>query len=173
MTQRPNLDHIDSTLTLEPWKNPDLDEYLRLFKRIGQHWLWSSRLVMPRNQVEVILSQPKNQLFTAHDGSDLVGLIELDFRQSGQCEIGFFGLVPELNGLGHGRWLMNNALNLAWRDDIERVWLHTCTEDSPRALPFYIKNGFKPYKREVEIIPDLRVTGLHPITGSPHIPIIS
>ena len=30
----------------------------------------------------------------------------------------------------------------------ERVWLHTCTLDSPRALPNYKARGFREFKRE-------------------------
>ena len=173
MTDRPDLHLHESLLAMKLWEAPDVEKYLQLFRKIGEHWLWSSRLLMPKQQVAEILNHRDNQLMIVNNGADTAGMIELDFRQAGQCEIGFFGLVPELNGRGHGRWLMNQALDLAWRPDVSRVWLHTCTQDSPSALPFYLKSGFRAYKSEVEIIADPRFTGLHPVSSSPHIPIIS
>ena len=58
------------------------------------------------------------------------------------AEIRFLGLVPELAGKGHGRWLMAQTLALAWRKDVSRVWVHTCTLDHPAALTFYLAQGF-------------------------------
>ena len=43
------------------------------------------------------------------DGRD-VGMLELDFREPGECELAFVGLIPELSGKGHGRWLLAEAL---------------------------------------------------------------
>ena len=42
------------------------------------------------------------------------GILELDFRKEGECELAFFGISPKLLGLGAGRWMMNQALDLAW-----------------------------------------------------------
>src|SRR3546814_7755973 len=61
-------------------------------------------------------------------------MLELDFRHPGQCELSYVGLVPDLAGQGHGRWLMAHALALAWRKGVARVWVHTCTLDHPAAL---------------------------------------
>jgi GNAT superfamily N-acetyltransferase len=101
-----------------------------------------------------------------------IGMLELDFRSPRQCEIAYFGLAPELNGRGEGRWLMGRALALAWRAGIERVWVHTCTLDSPRALGFYVAQGFRPYARAVETFTDPRLTGALPRTAAPQIPLL-
>jgi hypothetical protein len=71
-----------------------------------------------------------------------LGMLELDFRVRGQLRISYFGLVPELTGKGNGGWLMAQALALAWRKGVERVWVHTCTLDHPSALGFYRHHGF-------------------------------
>ena len=152
---------------------PDPDWYLALFRRVGgADWLWFSRLAMPRDALTGILSDPGVQVHAVHhEGADK-GLLELDFRQPGECELAFFGLAPELIGGGVGRWLMNHAIALAWTQRILRFHVHTCTMDSPQALPFYIRSGFTPLRREVEIADDPRVTGLLPETAAPHVPII-
>ncbi|MGB1180243.1 MAG: GNAT family N-acetyltransferase, partial [Lentibacter algarum] len=69
-----------------------------------------------------------------------------------------------------GRWLMNEALTRAWDEDISRLFVHTCTLDHPKALAFYIRSGFTPYKRSVEVSPDARATGHLPKSAAPQIP---
>lgn len=102
-------------------------------------------------------------------GRDLA-LLELDFRKDNDCELAFFGLTSELIGTGAGRYLMNQAIDLAWQQPIARFHVHTCTLDSPQALTFYMRSGFKPFKQEVEIAPDPRLTGHLSPDAAPQIP---
>src|SRR3546814_1435433 len=87
-------------------------------------------------------------------------MLELDFRHPGQCELSYVGLVPDLAGQGHGRWLMAHALALAWRKGVARVWVHTCTLDHPAALGFYRASGFTPIRRTIETFADPRALGV-------------
>ncbi len=160
-------------MTLERWPKPAPERYLALFRKIGEPWLWLSRLLFSEDELTAVIHHPDVAICLVQQDGQPVGFIELDFREAKQCEIGFLGLIPELNGQGHGRWLMNVTLTKAWRPDVQRVWLHTCTLDSPRALPYYCAAGFTAFKREVSINPDPRLTGHLPKTAGPHIPIIS
>lgn len=160
-----------STLSLVRWQAPSNDKYRTLFRRIGTPWLWFSRLVMEDARLRAILDDPGIEIYAATDRAGIeLGMIELDFRVAGQCELGFFGLVPELTGQGHGGWLMGHALTMAWRKGVERVWVHTCTLDHPSALGFYQRHGFVPYKRTIETFADPRLTGILPADAAPHIP---
>jgi GNAT superfamily N-acetyltransferase len=103
---------------------------------------------------------------------DEAGLLELDFRHADECEVSFFGLAPEFIGAGAGRWLMNQALERAWSRPLRRLWIHTCTLDHPSALAFYLRSGFQAYRRQIETVPDPRLTGLLPRTAAPHVPLI-
>lgn len=38
------------------------------------------------------------------------GLLELDFRVLGECELSFLGLTPAWLGKGLGKWLVQNAV---------------------------------------------------------------
>jgi len=173
MGAKPALPITESSLTLESWPNPPVADYCALFRKVGEPWLWISRLLMDADELKPILDDPAVEISIVRDGEEPVGFIELDFRVPGQCEIAFFGLVPAMNGKGHGRWMMNQALELAWRDDIERVWLHTCTQDSPRALPFYQQCGFRIFRQQIDMMEDPRLTGHLPETAAPHVPIFS
>ena len=174
MRERPRPRPLaDSSLRLVRWPAPELGKYRTLFRRIGEPWLWFSRLVMPDEDVSASISDAHVQVYAVEDRAGIeVGMLELDFRQAGQCELAYFGLVPELAGQGHGRWLMGQALALAWRKNVERVWVHTCTLDHPSALGFYQAQGFVPYARAVETFPDPRLTGHLAESAAPHVPII-
>ncbi len=179
MTQRPALRPLPaSELHLVRWTAPSPDKYRTLYRRVGEPWLWFSRLQMADAELSAIIHDDDVKIWAVTDRSGIeIGILELDFRESGQCEIGFFGLVPELNGKGHGRWLMAIALQSAWgqtggQTGVKRVWVHTCTLDAPGALGFYRKSGFTPYQRQVETFPDPRLTGLLSRDAASHVPLI-
>ena len=162
-----------SELRLVRWTAPDLARYRALFRRVGEPWLWFSRLVMPDAEVRAIIDDPRVQIFAVADRAGIeIGMLELDFRQDGQCELAYFGLVPELAGRGHGRWLMAQALALAWTKEVDRVWVHTCTLDHPSALNFYRAQGFTAFARAIETFSDPRLTGHLPRGAAPHVPVL-
>ncbi len=162
-----------SPLKLVRWQQPEIGRYRALFRRIGEPWLWFSRLVMPDDALEAILHDPFVDIYavTNRSGDDL-GLLELDFRKAGVCELAFFGLVPGMTGRGHGQWLMQRAVALAWRDGVKRLWVHTCTLDHPAALDFYQRQGFVPYARAIESFEDPRIAGILPEAAAPQVPVI-
>ena len=79
-------------------------------------------------------------------------------------ELGFFGVAPSLVGSGAGRWLMNHAIAGAWSRPITRFWVHTCTLDHQDAVDFYVRSGFRAFRRQIEIASDPRLAGLLPFS---------
>lgn len=156
---------------LEHWQRPEVEEYQTLFRQIGEDWLWFSRLVMTKSDLTTIIHNPQVEIYRMMTPSG-TGLLELDLRHEGECELAFFGLSPELQGQGAGRWLMNRALEIAWAKPIKRFWVHTCSLDHHAALDFYQRSGFIPYKRQIEIAPDPRLTGKLPRSAAPHVPLL-
>ena len=164
-----------SSLALRPIERPDPDAYRTLFRLVGAPWLWFSRLAMDDADLTAILHDPQVELYAVTDenGAD-AGLLELDFRVAGECELAFIGLVPSLAGQGHGRWLVAEAVRRAWAgDDVARVHVHTCTLDHPAALAAYRRAGFTPYKRAVERFPDPRLSGILPADCAPQVPLFA
>jgi GNAT superfamily N-acetyltransferase len=157
---------------LRPVADPDLDWFRDLYRRVGQDWLWFSRLMLSDDALAAIVRDRAIELYALeYEGHD-EGLLELDFRQAGDCELSFFGVTPGVIGRGAGRWLMNRALDLAWSRPIRRFWVHTCTLDHPRALTFYLRSGFSAYRRQIEIADDPRTAGILPPSAAPEIPVI-
>lgn len=175
MTRRPPLRPLPaSLLRLVHWRQPAPDRYRTLFRRVGAPWLWYSRLVLDEAALTEIVHDPAVSVFAVTDAAGIeLGLLELDHRHSGACEIAYFGLVPELAGRGHGRWLMAEAMARAWTRGVERVGVNTCTLDHPSALNFYRAQGFVAVKRTIETFADPRALGLLPVDAAPQIPYLA
>lgn len=151
---------------------PDVAWFRDIFDRVGsQDWLWYGRLKLEEAALAALLGDPDVEHFTlTQDGRD-EAILELDFRETGSCELSYFGLTPALIGTGSGRSLMNAAIRHAWSRPISRFHVHTCNLDSPQALSFYRRSGFVPVRQEVEIDDDPRLSGLLPRSAGPHVPI--
>ncbi|MEL7098185.1 MAG: GNAT family N-acetyltransferase [Pseudomonadota bacterium] len=150
----------------------DVATYRDLFRRVGQNWLWFGRLGLKDAELDAILSDPRVHLFTLLKEDKAEALLELDFREKGACELAYFGLTPALIGTGAGAFLMDEAQRRAFAPGVTRFHVHTCTLDSPQALGFYIRSGFVPYKRQVEIADDPRQTGMLPAHVVPSLPVL-
>jgi len=170
MTTRPPLRPLpDSPLRLQRWRDPGPARYRLLFERVGALWLWYSRLLMDDERL-------RSEMAEVHAVVDSrgveVGMVELDLRSPDECLIRFLGLVPELAGKGHGKWLLAQTLALAWRPGVARILVNTCTLDHPAALKAYLNAGFTAVKRAFESFPDPRLAGLLPPGAAPQIPSI-
>jgi GNAT superfamily N-acetyltransferase len=160
-----------------PWKlqrleRPQPGSYRALYGKIGDEWLWFSRILMSDEALIAIVQHPKVEVYGLESGGQFEGMLELDFRVEGEAELAFFGVGASLIGGGAARWLMNRALELAWARPIGRFWVHTCTLDHPSAVGFYRRSGFVPFKRQIEIEPDPRLRGLS-MASRDHVPLLA
>lgn len=173
MMAKPQLRQAhDTGFTLDRMGAADTERFRALFRAIGNDIMWFSRLLLSEEELATIIGDPHVFCYALmKDGAD-VGLLELDFREAGQCELSFFGVVPSAVGGGAGRFLMNEALTRAWQRPISRLWVHTCHYDHPAALGFYQRSGFRPYAVMVEVHPDPRLTGQMPKDATPQVPLI-
>ncbi len=146
--------------------------YRALYHKVGDEYLWFSRLALDDAALRAILDDDRVEVYSLSlDGSD-EGLVELDFREEGECELSYFALAAPSIGAGIGRWMMNRAIERAWSRPIRRFWVHTCTLDHPDAVRFYERSGFVPFKRQVEFAPDPRSVGLVPREAAPRVPLL-
>lgn len=175
MRARPDLKPVAplEALSLRQFEKTELKAYRSLFRAVGEDWLWLSRLAISDSELEAVFTDPGIESCAVVTAlGEPVGLLELDFRVEGECELVFFGLVPGAIGKGAGRWLMNQAITRAFQRPIERFWLHTCSFDHPSALGFYQSSGFKPYATLVEVAADPRLTGEMRRDAARHVPLI-
>jgi GNAT superfamily N-acetyltransferase len=177
MVERPPLADISSIairtgVQLRPVQNPGLDWYRARYRQAGAQWFWFSRLEMTDEQLATVLHLPTNELYLAEREGSEIGIAELDRSEPPNVEITSFALFSESIGKGLGRPFMTQLLDRAWDGSTARVWLHTCNLDGPAALTFYMKCGFRPYKRAIEVADDPRIRGILPEDTAPHVPII-
>jgi GNAT superfamily N-acetyltransferase len=162
-----------SGVDLERVLHPSLSWYRDLFRRVGADWLWFSRLRLGDEALSAIIHHPDVEIFAYERDGRAEGLLELDFREPDSCELAFLGLTRAVQGGGIGRALLRTAVDRAWSRPIARFWVHTCTLDHPAALPLYVAAGFVPFKRQVEVADDPRLSGEAPRSAAPHVPLLT
>lgn len=153
-------------------EQPNLESYRRVFRDVGEPWLWFSRLRLDDAALANIIRDPRVDLFFLEESGAVKGILELDRREMPDIELAFFGLTPDIIGRGAGRFLMDFALDEVWARQPRRFFLHTCTNDHPGALAFYLRSGFRAYKRGIEVGDDPRLTGHIARSFAPHVPLI-
>lgn len=122
--------------------------YRRLYRDVGEQWYWHDRLEWTDAELEAHLARDDVGVWELMVGDASAGYFELQRHEDGAVEIVYFGLRPEFIGRGLGGMLVTRAVREAFAMGATRVWLHTCTLDSPRALPSYEARGFRPYRTQ-------------------------
>ena len=117
-----------------------------LYRLVGDRWHWHDRDAWSDAQLARHLDGA--EVWVMRDGDEPAGFFELGRDAEGGVEIVLFGLAERWQGRGLGAHLLTRAVERAWEMGASRVWLHTCTLDSPRALPNYLARGFREVRRE-------------------------
>ena len=174
MTEKPLLSDLETPAetALQRCAQLSADDYRAIYRHVGQDWLWFSRLLISDEALTTIIHDDRVEVYRVFVAGQAEGLLELDYRRDGECEIAFFGLGAKHTGRGLGSWLMATTLNITWAEPIRRLWVHTCTFDHPNALSFYQRHGFVPFKQEVELVHDPRRNGTLPRDAARHIPML-
>ena len=120
-----------------------------LYDLVGRDYHWRDRHAWTDQQLDAYLARPELSVFVLEDERGPAGFFELLREGDGAVEIALFGLRPDRHGQGLGKWLLTRAVEEAWAAGASRVWLHTCTLDSPAALPNYLARGFREVRREL------------------------
>jgi GNAT superfamily N-acetyltransferase len=150
---------------------PSVPFYRSLYDGIGEPWLWIDRRRMSDPELASIIRDPLVEVHVLYADGAPAGYVELDRRSPPDIEIAYLGVMPGQIGKGLGTFLLTSALALAWGRDPRRVWVHTCDHDHPDAPRFYQKGGLVPYREEVDMVADPRLTGELPRDAAPHIPL--
>lgn len=130
------------------------EAYLDIYRAVGQAVQWDQRLHMDAATLDELLAEPSNPVYVLRAEGSPAGLCEFAGFGGPDVELVHFGLVPEAQGRGLGRYLLDGALRACWALSPKRVWLHTDTNDHPRAVATYERAGFRPYLRRWESFPD-------------------
>lgn len=134
----------------------DAGRYRRLYRAVGSRWYWHDRNAWSDERLASHLALPDVFVWECLVDDDSAGFFELERHADGTVEVVYFGLVEAFIGRGLGKAMLTRAAEEAWALGPTRVWLHTCTLDSPHALPNYKARGFEEVRREsyVTQLPD-------------------
>lgn len=168
---RPGRD-VDAAARIERRDPCSVGEYRRLYRDVGQQWYWHDRLDWSDQELEAHLVKPEVAVWVLVVGDASAGYFELQRHDGGSVEVLYVGLTAEFIGQGLGGMLLTAAVKEAFAMGASRVWLHTCTLDSPRALPSYLARGFRAagtQRLEVEI-EGTRVLSERILTAPPQLP---
>ena len=160
---RPRLD-------LDRVAEPDPGLSSALYAAVGGAWQWTDRLPWTREDWREWLAVAGRETWIARVDGEIAGYAELagevvtgGRRDTGtgtgtgtDVEITYFGLLPDFVGRGLGGHVLADVLTQAWSlpsrwpglPPARRVWLHTCSLDSPRALGNYLARGLEVYRTE-------------------------
>lgn len=131
---------------------PPVGFYRFLFNGVGEPHRWVSRRYLTDEALREVIHDPQVHIYVLYTEGSPVGYGEIDARRPEHAAIRFFGLLPEAQGQGLGRWFFREVTELAWQLARPRVIIETCSLDSPRALQLYQREGFTLYDRATGVI---------------------
>ena len=120
------------------------------YKNIGKNHKWIDRLSWSEEKWINYVSSKNVQTFVCKNKDDLVGFFELIFHpEKNETEIAYFGILKEYQNKKLGSYLLSEAIKKSFKNDVDRVWVHTCSLDHKNALNNYVSRGMKIFKTEV------------------------
>ena len=138
----------DYSLSLIDPINFQLNKFF--YKNIGKKHKWIDRLIWTENQWIDYVSSENVKTYVFKYKNDLVGFFELiSHTEKNEVEIAYFGLLEEFQNKNLGSYLLSQAIKKSFEENINRVWVHTCSLDHKYALNNYIARGMKIFKTEI------------------------
>ena len=120
------------------------------YKNIGKKHKWVDRLIWNEQNWIDYVSSEKVKTYVLKKKDELVGFFELIFHfEKKEVEIAYFGILEEYQNKKLGSFLLTEAIKKSFDENINRVWLHTCSLDHKNALNNYIARGMKIFKSEI------------------------
>lgn len=141
-------------------ENPTVSFYRFLYNTVGKPWLWYERREFGDEALRELITAVGVEIYVLYVRGVPAGYAELNRADHREVEIAYFGLMPDFIGRGLGPYFLDWTVGRAWQPagetGPERVWLHTCTLDHPKALQTYQRAGFNVYDRHSVVIEDPR-----------------
>lgn len=119
--------------------------YRFLYEQVGKPHHWMLRRDLDDVALGAAIHAETAEISVLYVDGSPAGFFELDLaRRPEEVEMLYFGLTPDFQGRGLGRFFLSEAILAAWAHAPDRVTIHTNSLDSPRALHLYQKAGFVP-----------------------------
>ena len=132
---------------------PDFQLNKFFYKQIGKNYRWIDRLSWSdKKWINYVSSSNINTYILKHK-DELAGYFEqIIHRENNNSEIAYLGILEKYIGSKYGGFLLTEAIRNSFLNNINRVWVHTCSLDHKNALANYLARGMKIYKSEKIIL---------------------
>ena len=138
----------DYSLSLVDPINFQLNKFF--YKNIGKNHNWVDRLSWSEENWVSYLSNKNVLTYVFKFKNDLVGFFELIFHpEKNETEIAYLGILEEYQNKKLGSYLLSEAIKKSFKENINRVWVHTCSLDHKNALNNYVSRGMQIFKTEI------------------------
>ena len=125
--------------------------YRYLYDTVGADYVWWLRRTMPDAELDALLHDPAVSIHVLYRAGEPAGFFELDARAWPDMNLSYFGLMPHAVGTGRGYAFLRRSVDMAWQLGARGMTVNTCTADHPRALPTYLRAGFRPLRQVREV----------------------
>ena len=133
------------------WRAPSVGFYRYLYNTVGADYVWWLRRTMPDADLAVLLRDPLVSIHVLYAGGEPAGFFELDARVWPDVNLSYFGLMPHAVGTGVGYAFLRQAVDTVVAAGARGMTVNTCTADHPRALPTYLRAGFRALRQVREL----------------------
>jgi GNAT superfamily N-acetyltransferase len=131
----------------------DVEQYRAFYNDVGEPWLWWLRRVMPDALLARHLKNPAVATYVLRLDGAPAGFFETESTNWPDVNLNYFGLLPDMIGLGLGRRMLDAAICSVFQGaaGLRGMTVNTCSADHPRALPNYLAAGFSEVRRVREV----------------------
>jgi GNAT superfamily N-acetyltransferase len=130
---------------------PTVGFYRYLYDTVGADYVWWLRRTMSDGELAALLRDPVVSINVLYNGGEPAGFYELDGRGWPDMNLSYFGLMPHAIGAGVGFPFLRHAVDTVWREGPRGMTVNTCTADHPRAMPTYLRAGFRTLRQVREL----------------------
>jgi GNAT superfamily N-acetyltransferase len=124
-----------------------VEQYRALYNGVGEQYVWWLRRIVPDHALAAMLRDTRVSIHVLTMNGAPAGFYELDRTPWPVVNLSYFGLLPHAIGLGMGFAFLRHSVDTAWAMGPRAITVNTCTADHPRALPTYIRVGFRPVRQ--------------------------
>ena len=124
--------------------SPEFSRYL--YTAVGADLYWTEREHWSYGRWLNFLEKAGVETWVLWERGTPAGYAELVRQEDGSAKITYFGLLPQFVGRGYGGHLLTCAIERGFELGNGRVWVHTCSLDTPPALPNYQARGMRIFR---------------------------
>jgi GNAT superfamily N-acetyltransferase len=135
------------TISLETEKDINVNKFF--YRHIGKDHFWRDRLLWSDKEWKKYVDNKNLETRVMKINKESVGFYEQEFHVSAnEIELIQMGILKEYQGKKLGSFLLQYIIHNAFKHDIRRLWVHTCSLDHKYALKNYLSRGLNVFKEE-------------------------